>query len=113
MIQKTLKHSLIALLGTLLVSLPVFAEDSYSLAEKLVKSQPCTAEQTVDQFFDQKLSHTHRDLGWRVFAMDDGFLVERVFMVSKGAELRYRWHVTNNTVTPSPVNERAQNLCAS
>ena len=107
------KTSLIALVFLFVLSLPAFAEDSYSLAERVVKTQPCTAEQTVDQFFDQKLSHTHRDLGWRVFAMDDGFLVERVFMVSKGAELRYRWHVTNNTVTPSPVNERAQNLCAS
>jgi hypothetical protein len=99
------------LTSTLLFSLPALAEEGYSQAERLVKTQPCTAELTVDQFFDQKLSHTYRDLGWRVFAVDDGYWVERVFMVSKGAELRYRWHVPNNSTDPSPVNDRAQNLC--
>ncbi|MDD4915781.1 MAG: hypothetical protein PHW13_12180 [Methylococcales bacterium] len=97
--------------GGLVFSLPAVAEDGYTLAERLVKTQPCTAEQTVDEYFAQQLSHTHRDLGWRVIAVDEGFYVERVFMVSKSAELRYRWFVGGGA-TPSPVNERAQNLCS-
>ncbi|MDD4915180.1 MAG: hypothetical protein PHW13_09120 [Methylococcales bacterium] len=112
MFRNTIGLSLFALFSTLF-SLPVIAEDGHSIAEKLVKTQPCTAGLTVDQFFDQMLSHTHRDLGWRVFAVDEGFWVERVFMVSKGAEMRYRWLVPNNsTEDPLPVNERAQNLCS-
>jgi hypothetical protein len=96
-----------------LLSLPAFGDDAYNMAEQLVKNQSCTAELNVDQFFEKKLTHTHRDLGWRVVAVEDGFSVERVFMVSKGAELRYRWHVANNATTPVASNERAQNLCGS
>lgn len=86
--------------------------DGKTQAENLVKNQPCMAGETIEQLMDRKLKPSHRDLGWRVFAREDqGFDVERSFMVSKSAELRYRWRVAGNG-TAYPESERARNLCS-
>ncbi|WP_054775096.1 hypothetical protein, partial [Methylogaea oryzae] len=73
---------------------PVQAAVDYPDAERVVKNQSCKSGETVDQFLDHKLKPSHRDLGWRVFARDGGYDVERAFLASKSMELRYRWRVS-------------------
>lgn len=99
--------------GLLFVALSSAAQaaSGHSEAESIVKNQPCAVSETIDQFLDHKLKPSHRDLGWRVFARDDGFDVERAFLVSKSMELRYRWRV-GASGEPQPVSERAQGLCS-
>lgn len=88
-----------------------YAAANHAAAEEVVKNQPCKAGETVDQLLDRELKPSHRDLGWRVFARDDGFDVERAFLASKSMELRYRWRV-GSSGQGSPVSERAQKLCS-
>ena len=87
------------------------ATDPYELAKNQVISQPCLDDETIDQFLDHKRRPSHRDLGWRVFQDDEGYIVERSFMVSKAMEIRYRWHVdTQGSIYPT--NSRTENLCS-
>lgn len=90
---------------------PADAAASHDEAERLVKNQPCLAGETIDQFLDHTLKPSYRDLGWRVFARDGGFDVERAFLASKSMELRYRWRV-GATKAPQPISERAEHLCS-
>lgn len=80
-------------------------------AEDLVKKQICSGDENVDVYLSRKSRHSKPDLGWRVFATaDGGFDVERAFMVSKGMEIHYRWHVSNQSAI-RPANKRAEELC--
>lgn len=90
---------------------PANAVASHAEAESVVKNQPCTGGETVDQFLDHKLKPSHRDLGWRVFAREGGFDVERAFLASKSMELRYRWRVSTNGAA-QPASGRAESLCS-
>ena len=91
---------------------PVKANE-YNSAKHAVINQPCQPGETIDQLLEHKHRNLFTDLGWRVFALKEGeYLVERAFMVSKGAELSYRWWVSAAN-PPKPANERTENLCAS
>lgn len=90
---------------------PAQAAVDYPDAERAVKNQSCQAGETVDQFLDHKLKPSHRDLGWRVFARDDGYDVERAFLASKSMELRYRWRVSASGGA-QPASDRARSLCS-
>lgn len=110
--QRPLRLTLAAGLSCCLPLLPhASLADGYKQAEHQVKNLPCTAAETVDQI----LTRTHRNLnpdrGWRVVAMDDGdYLVERIFMASKSAELLYRWRVGAGDA-PAAISDRAKMLC--
>lgn len=98
----------------LFVSKQVFSEPQTfrGVAEDLVKNQFCSGNDNVDAFLSRKSRHSQPDMGWRVFATDDGgFDVERAFMISKAMEIRYRWHV-NDQGAIHPVNRRAEDLCS-
>lgn len=90
-----------------------YASDGHTDAKHAVINQPCQPGETVDQLLNHKHRNLYTDLGWRVFALDEGgYLVERSFLVSKFAELRYRWRV-NQANSPEPVSEQANKLCSS
>jgi hypothetical protein len=96
------------------VTTPAFSQSitSRSLAEKHVKSQNCNGNDNIDDYISTKSRHNQPDLGWRVFTTDDGgFDVERAYMISKGTEIRYRWHVDSQG-TIRPINQRAEDLCS-
>ena len=85
--------------------------DAYDSAKQLVKEQACGSEETVDQILTRKHRTLYNDLGWRVVEIEEGeFLVERSFLASKVAELRYRWRV-DATGSPKAESERARKLC--
>lgn len=84
------------------------AGDDAALA--IVKNQPCRDGESVAQYLDHKAPSSLRDGGWRVFATEEGFDVERVFLASKSMEIRYRWRVDGAGVA-QPVGDRAQGLC--
>lgn len=94
-----------------LLSSSTYAAVNHAAAEHVVMTQPCKDGATVEQLLDRELKPSHRDLGWRVFARDDGFDVERAFLVSKSMELRYRWRV-DAAGHGQAVSERAQKLCS-
>ncbi|TAN50686.1 MAG: hypothetical protein EPN21_08365 [Methylococcaceae bacterium] len=101
----------LALLLCALSSAAPAAVASQTDAEQIVKNQPCKAGETVEQWMDHSLKPSHRDLGWRVFALDNGYDVERAFMVSKSMELHYRWRVDGSGAMQA-VSGRAQQLCS-
>lgn len=85
--------------------------NGHAWAEQAVKSLPCKGAETIDDILDHKHRNLYVDLGWRVFAEESGdYLVERNFLISKSAELRYRWRV-NSALEAVAVSERAQQLC--
>ena len=89
------------------------AAAGHAHAQARVKNLSCGAGQTVDQLLNRKHRNMHTDLGWSVFANEDGgFWVERVFMVSKSAPLRYRWMVSADNA-PQALSVPAQKLCGS
>ncbi len=88
-----------------------YAASSYDAAKTQVVNQPCLDGETVDQYLDHKRRPSHRDLGWRVFEDDDGYIVERSFMVSKAMEIRYRWHIDKQDAI-YPTNSRTEDLCS-
>jgi len=101
------------LLTALVILLPhtAHAGDPYQTAMALVTTQGCLNGETVDELLDHKIRPSRRDLGWRVFEADDGYIVERAFLVSKSMEIRYRWHVdTQGTIYAA--NSRTENLCS-
>jgi hypothetical protein len=79
--------------------------------EQAVKTLNCKNGKTVAQYLEHKLPANHRDLGWRVFPVENSFDVERAFLVSKNFELRYRWRV-DGVGQVREVNEPARNLCS-
>jgi len=87
------------------------AADPYQVAKALVTTQTCTNGETVDELLDHKIRPSRRDLGWRVFEDDDGYIVERAFLVSKSMEIRYRWHVDGHGAIFA-TNSRTENLCS-
>ncbi len=87
------------------------AATPYESAKSRVISQPCSGGETVDQYLDHKRRSSHRDLGWRVFEDDEGYIVERSFMVSKAMEIRYRWHIDKQDGI-YPTNSRTEDLCS-
>ncbi|MGY6277161.1 hypothetical protein [Methylomonas sp. MgM2] len=88
-----------------------YAADPYQTAKNLVTHQGCIHGETVDELLDHKIRPSRRDLGWRVFETDDGYIVERAFLVSKSMEIRYRWHVDAQG-TIYAANSRTENLCS-
>jgi (2Fe-2S) ferredoxin len=94
-----------------LLSGSTYAAVNHAAAEQIVMAQLCKDGATVEQLLDKELKPSHRDLGWRVFARDEGFDVERAFLVSKSMELRYRWRV-DAAGRGQAVSERAQKLCS-
>lgn len=101
------------LLTSLVISLSLTAHagDPYQTARELVISQACSNGETVDEFLDHKIRPSRRDLGWRVFEADNGYIVERAFLISKSMEIRYRWHVdTQGSIYAE--NSRSENLCS-
>lgn len=90
---------------------PASADNPFLTAKNRVITQACTHGQTVDEVLDHKARPSRRDLGWRVFETDDGYVVERAFMVSKAMEIRYRWHVSAQGEIYAE-NSRSENLCS-
>ncbi len=87
------------------------ADGGYRNAKQLVMNLSCTPEETVGQLLEHKHRNLHTDQGWLVFAHEEGgFLVERIFMVSKFAKLSYRWRVRPDK-TVEAASDRAQTLC--
>ncbi|MGR8929812.1 MAG: hypothetical protein ACU836_04160 [Gammaproteobacteria bacterium] len=112
-VLKSVRHHpylLITLLSVALID-TVFAETPFQTAKGLVTAQTCTNGESVDEVLDHKKRPSRRDLGWRVFETEDGYIVERAFMVSKSMEVRYRWHV-NTQGGIYPDNSRTENLCS-
>lgn len=100
------------LIGLALVSPVTQAQDAYTVALAQVKTQICHDQETVEQFLERKLKPSHRDLGWQIFKTDDGaYDVERIFLISKSMEMRYRWRV-NPDGSLSATNQRSQTLCS-
>ena len=98
------------LYALLITAQPACAEDEYNLALNRVKTLSCNHE-NVEQYLDHKLKPSHRDMGWQVFKNENGYDVERTFLVSKSMELRYRWRMTW-TGELHPVTDRAKDLCS-
>lgn len=95
-------------------STPAYCEitASRNLAEDQVKWQRCDGSENVDAYLSKQSRHSQPDLGWRVFeTKDGGFDVERAYMISKGMEIRYRWHVDSRGAI-RPANRRAEELCS-
>lgn len=109
-LYKKTGHSLMMLLAFVFCN-PTSADNSYLAAKNLVITQACTHGQTVDEILDHKVRPSRRDLGWRVFEISDGYVVERAFMVSKAMEIRYRWHVSPQGEIYAE-NSRTENLCS-
>lgn len=94
-----------------MISVSCLADSNpYRTARNRVTQQTCLQNETVDQWLNHKLRPSHRDLGWRVFKEEVGYIVERAFLVSKSMEIRYRWHVDEQGAI-FPDNSRAENLC--
>lgn len=81
------------------------------VATTQVKTMACKDNMTIDQALEYNVkSNSQRDVGWRTF-QEEGYVdVERAIMVSKAAELRYRWRV-NNDGSILAKSERAEKLC--
>lgn len=107
---KKIGHGLTMLLAILFCN-PASADNPYLAAKNLVIKQGCMHGQTVDEVLDHKVRPSRRDLGWRVFETDGGYVVERAFMVSKAMEIRYRWHVSAQGEIYAE-NSRSENLCS-
>ena len=90
---------------------PASADNPYLVAKGLVTTHSCAHGESVDEVLDRKVRPSRRDLGWRVFEADDGYIVERAFMVSKSMEIRYRWHVSSQGEVYAE-NSRTENLCS-
>ncbi len=76
-------------------------------AEEFVKNLPCSRWGTVDQYLTKKAeSPATEDLGWRVYQKEDGFEVERLFLINQKMQSKYRWHVYK-TGKVKPLNSKA------
>ena len=76
-------------------------------AEEFVKNLPCSRWGTVDQYLTKKAeSPAVEDLGWSVYPKEDGFEVERLFLISQRIQAKYRWHVYK-TGKVTPLNGKA------
>ena len=109
--MKRLKYGgkFIIVLVVLLVH-TVYAQVDGTSAESIVKNSPCL-NKTIEEVLKDKLkTSSQRDLGWQVFNEDGEFEVERAFLMSKGMQLRFRWHV-NPDGSIKPVSGRAESLC--
>ncbi|GAX60583.1 hypothetical protein SCALIN_C13_0095 [Candidatus Scalindua japonica] len=76
-------------------------------AKELVKNLPCSRGGTVDQYLIKKAETLSvDDLGWQVYAIEDGFEVERLLLTRKKIESKYRWHVYKSGKL-KPLNNKA------
>lgn len=77
--------------------------DSY-VAEKKVRSLPCSKGGTLDEYFSKNLKSPADDLGWNEFEVDNGYDVVRTIIINPYkslATLKYKWHVDpSGKVTP-------------
>lgn len=87
------------------------AQIDETTVEERVKNSPCLDGQSIEAVLKDKIRmHSQRDLGWEVFKEENGYDVERAFLMNKSMQLRFRWHV-NADGSISPVSSRAESLC--
>jgi uncharacterized protein YpmS len=120
--NKTKYRVVLSVLSTLMTFCLVFsvnnsqayAESAYSEVKLSVMEMSCRDELTIEQALQRAIkSHSQRDLGWRVYLLDDGqFDVVRSVLRSKVMKTRYRWRVSFDGVV-LPQNKKAQKLCQS
>lgn len=82
-----------------------------SQASQTVKIQQCKNNLTIAQSLDRSIrNNALQDQGWRTFEGNASYDVERVVLITKGTELRYRWRVAADG-SIKPVNQPAEQLC--
>jgi hypothetical protein len=66
-------------------------------AESRVKELPCSQGGTVQEYLDKQVSNPGvEDHGWTTTPFEDGYEVERLMLLLRTKELKYRWRVTSN-----------------
>lgn len=80
------------------------------LAEQKVKMLPSKHGKTVDSYMTNMAKiPMAEDLGWKVYAIEDGYEVERSILVNNSKTFRYTWKVSNSGEV-TPVNDGARSL---
>ncbi|UCD66245.1 MAG: hypothetical protein JSW69_01045 [Deltaproteobacteria bacterium] len=80
------------------------------LAEQKVKMLPSIHGDTVDSYLTNMAKiPMAEDLGWKVYAIEDGYEVERSILVNKSKMFRYKWKVSN-TGEVTPLDDEARKL---
>ena len=80
------------------------------LAEQKVKTLPSIHGDTVDSYLTNMTKiPMAEDLGWKVYAIKDGYEVERSILIDNSKTFRYKWKVSN-TGEVTPLDDEARNL---
>ena len=80
------------------------------LAEQKVKMLPSKHGDTIDSYMTNMANiPIAEDFGWKVYAIENGYAVERSILVNNSRTLIYKWKVSNSGEV-SPVNDRARSL---